>query len=71
MVKLVADWRDAHKFLSVIAAGVGGVAYAVVEVAKEVKSLDIELPDGSNTFVFYATIASVVAGRLIKQFDYD
>lgn len=66
-MKLIENWRKAPAFLSVIAAGVGTVAYTVVQIAQDVQSLGLPLPAGVDNIVVYATLAAVVAGRLIKQ----
>lgn len=66
-MKLIHNWKDAGKFLSVKLAVLGGTLTAVVEIASQIKSLGVTLPPDADKIVMGATIGAMVIGRVIRQ----
>ncbi len=63
-MKLIENWKDGHKFYSVIAA----TAAFAVEVAGQIPFEALSfLPDSWRPWVVSALIAAAIAGRFISQ----
>ena len=66
-MKFIPNWRSSWRYLSMQAAGVGGVIYTVIQIVQEAKSLGIKLPEQADDIVAYLTLTTVIIGRIVKQ----
>ena len=64
MVKLVEDWRQAWKWLSVWLAAFAGTA---LEVYEQVPQFKAYIPDATFHHLMSALVVFIIVGRLVKQ----